>query len=227
MKKQQTMYTTIKEPVEQQSVEENPKDILLNTAISIAEHRLSTIGETASFGTVLEKLQRLNDLEIDRGKAYEEEITSKHGDIYEALFFVYMQRLGIPITISTDYEDMKGTDFHICYKPIDVTYNPESEILQSKIERNHATVLCLPKYMNQKSVMQDGSGDTLLQAFLEKRLTPQKYLEKILTVNNDFRKILEDKNSFSIYAFDNVSKTYLHHLQHTLGYLSRVLERFQ
>jgi hypothetical protein len=81
--------------------------------------------------------------------------------------------------------------------------------------------------MNQKSVMQDGSGDTLLQAFLEKRLTPQKYLEKILTVNNDFRKILEDKNSFSIYAFDNVSKTYLHHLQHTLGYLSRVLERFQ
>lgn len=220
------------ESVGQLDIEENPKRAILETALNIQEYRLRTLSPEASIKSVFRKIFLINDLQSDLNQPEEEEPNTKYGSLHEALFFTALRQLNVPIFISNDQEDEKGIDFHICYRPIDVTINPTVPVLQEKIKRNNATVLCLPIYMGQHSVMQFGDEDTVFQNFIDGRLTPNEYLQQIIEVNRDLERILianmnREKHSLQGYNFDGVTNSQIHNLQHLLGYLSRVLERFQ
>lgn len=225
------MDITINEPVEQQNIEESPKRYLLETAKDIQEYRLETLSPEAKINSVLRKIFTLNDIKNDLAKE-DEELETKYGALHEALFYINLKQLGIPITVSNDYDDTKGIDFRICNKPVDVTINPIYTVLQEKIVRDNATILSLPIYIGQQSVMQFGNGCTILQSFIDGRLIPQDYLYQIIKVNRDLERIMiaNKQNQTDLlqgYILKGVTNRHIHNLQNTLGYLSRVLEKFQ
>lgn len=225
MKVIKNMDTISTEPVEQSEIQNGQRALLLETAIGIQLYRLASLTPGASLKTMLRKINTLNGLERDITNPQNNEITAQQGCIHEALFYAMTRQLEIPISVSTDKEDMQGIDFHLGSKLIDVTINPTIQILQEKIKRSRAIVLRLPTIMVQETATQN-NPDTILNAFLENRLTPQEYIEQVIIINRDFEKILvEKKNSTNSELSNEKITKQLHNLQHTLGYLSRFLEK--
>ncbi len=186
------------EPIDQFELEADPKMALLDTAISIALHREKTSGNNLNY----ERIQRntLNDLYNESFRFCNDLRECQPGGLLEALFYINMKQLNIPIIPSTGAEDAKGIDFFMFDKQItiDVTCNSDPEIITKKLRRNTSTILFIPQFPRQRSIKQTYCKEIILNQFLDKELHPFTYLNLLLTINNDFRELLTQNLSDTV-----------------------------
>ncbi len=225
-----TMNILTTEPIDQFELETDPKMALLDTAISIALHREKTSGNNYSY----ERIQRntLNDLYNESFRFCNDLRECQPGGLLEALFYINMKQLGVPIIPSTGEEDSKGIDFFVFDKeiPIDVTCNSNPEIITKKLRRNASTILFIPQFPKQRTIKQTSGREIILNQFLDKELQPSTYLNLLLTINADFKEILiqnlaSTNTSQENLRINKVKKKDIFKLENTLHRFSCVLEQ--
>jgi len=220
------------EPIDQLELETDPKMALLDTAISIALHREKTSGNNLNY----ERIQRnnLNDLYNESFRFCNDLRECQPGGLLEALFYINMKQLNIPITPSSGEEDSRGIDFFMFDEqiPVDVTCNSDEEMITRKLRRNTSTILFIPQFSKQKFIKQNYGRETILNQFLDKELHPLTYLNLLLTINNDFKKLLIQNLHDTITNPDDliikkVKNKDIKKLDTVLHRFSRILEQFQ
>jgi hypothetical protein len=121
-----------------------------------------------------------------------------NGILGESLFYFAMADLGVPISVSTGEEDMKGgIDFFIWNLPIDVTTNPNWISRKTKPER--FTTLLLPKYHGQK-VIKVGTEFVMapeyVSSFIQNNeFSKEQYIQDTLCINGEVLDKINDRIS--------------------------------
>jgi len=218
--------------ITQNRIETEPKTTLIETAISIAEYRKNTSGENYKYQHYQE--EGLQELYNESFRFCTDIHDCQPGRLLEALFYINMHQLGIPITLSTGEQDAKGIDFFVfndC-RPIDVTCNANPNVITNKLRRENSSILFIPQFPKQQSIKQYKGREYILNHFAGNMLTPERYLQIMLTINTEFKEILIESltNKYKNHKNLRVKKVKnkdISTLDNTLHRFSRVLQQLQ
>lgn len=221
------MSSISNDPIEQAEIERDPKGVLFDTAISLAQFRMNTSLPGSRYSRIQDMLTY--ELITEQYRHSSDLMDCQPGVILESIFFLNMRQLPIPISASTGIEDMRGVDFYLFGKPIDVTSNPDPKILNEKLSNKSSTVICLPRYMYQRSAKQYRGENHIINAFLRNDLPPIEYLKMLIMVNSDFKNILTENltrryRNTGNYRFKGITEKDISNIHNLIVNLSSALK---
>jgi len=214
------------------NIETDPRTTLIETAISIAEYRKNTSGENYKYQRYQE--EGLQELYNESFRFSTDIHDCQPGRLLEALFYINMHQLGVPITLSTGEQDAQRIDFFVLNhsRPLVVMCNTNPQIITNKLRRESSSVIFIPQFPKQQSIKQYRAREYILNHFAENMLTPERYLQIMLTINTEFKDILMENliNKFNNHRdlrIKKVKKRDIYTLDNTLHRFSRVLQQLQ
>jgi len=214
------------EPINQPNTELEPQEILFSTAIEMLDSRRKTTTHGNRYQATLDGRKR--QLEIGLCTGSKDVIEAQEGILSEALCYIVLTDLGIPITISTGDDDMNGIDFYIMDKPVDVTSNTNPEKLSNKLMRDSSTILCTPRFQNQKMLQLGRTYPKVLDEYLKGTFDSTQYCKALISINAHFKQILIQNldtrhKPKEVMYLKGVKKKHIYQLENTLHRISSCL----